>query len=402
MAGRAAGRWSRATRCGTSCRRRAMPHRPSTRSGPDRPGSPATRMPGLERRRSSPRPGSCWTSSGSPCGTPAASEAGPGSPGLVALGARLVPRRRGRRDLHERAGPTWNEPRASGPGRQPPAGDDRAVTARRVPARTGASRSFPAFCGNPEAKAMRGRFVVWSAAVCAVALGCATAKSAERREPCPEVAHADERPGRLRPPILGPRHRGGGRQFGGASCQTARIVDSRPLARTTVLRPALLEVDRRRVVPRGIHAADVRGTARCFFVRTRLGGEPAYRPGSNANRTFFVQSADHRIQIVAGVVASPARRPARLAQVNRIPGLLDHVPARPLSAGLWSGTIAGRPETTVGACCGCLGEERAVGGEQLRPARPTHDVSHLVSLSYHLLAAAGARRPRRSWSTTRR
>jgi hypothetical protein len=56
-----------------------------------------------------------------------------------------------------------------------------------------------------------------------------------------------------------------------------------------------------------------------FFVKTTLGGVPAYRSRTGTkNRTFFLQTNDYRLQVVAGVAAGPLRRAARVAQVNRI------------------------------------------------------------------------------------
>ena len=162
---------------------------------------------------------------------------------------------------------TWNEPRAT-VRRQPPAGDDRAVTrAARSAARTDASRQFsrvllwePMRRGN--ARSLRR---VECGSLCGRPR-LRDGKSAERREPCPEVAHADERPSRLLALLsLGlARHRKGGRDAVRSGGLVPDRADRRlrvPLARTTVLRPALLEADRRRVVPRGLHAQDVRRTA---------------------------------------------------------------------------------------------------------------------------------------------
>jgi len=56
-----------------------------------------------------------------------------------------------------------------------------------------------------------------------------------------------------------------------------------------------------------------------FFVKTKLGGAPAYRSRKGTkNRTFFLQTTDYRMQVVAAVAAGPLRRAARVAQVNRI------------------------------------------------------------------------------------
>jgi hypothetical protein len=171
---------------------------------------------------------------------------------------------------------------------------------------------------------MRGRFIVWSAAVCAVALGCATGNQ-------PSAASDAQKWRTLTNDRVGfslsyPRawHVTGkvvATQFSaGASCQTVRVVDHTSLS---LVRQSYVQLCWKRITDGSSLAAFMRRTygARLssFFVRTRLGGGPAYRSrGQNTNRTFFVQTATYRIQIVAGVVASPARRPARLAQVNRI------------------------------------------------------------------------------------
>jgi hypothetical protein len=56
-----------------------------------------------------------------------------------------------------------------------------------------------------------------------------------------------------------------------------------------------------------------------LFTKTTLGGLPAYRTRSGSrNQTFFVQTKRYRMQIVASVVAAPAQRAKRLAQVKRI------------------------------------------------------------------------------------
>ena len=171
---------------------------------------------------------------------------------------------------------------------------------------------------------MGARFIVWSAAVCAVALGCATGNQ-------PSAASDVQKWRTLTNDRVGfsisyPRawHVTGkvlATQFAvGAPCQTVRVVD---YTSPSFVRQSFVQLCWRRITEGSSLAAFMRRTygARLsrFFVSTRLGGVPAYRSrGQQANRTFFVQTAEYRIQIVAGVVASPARRPARLAQVNRI------------------------------------------------------------------------------------
>lgn len=105
-----------------------------------------------------------------------------------------------------------------------------------------------------------------------------------------------------------------------AGCQTVRVVD---YSSPSLVRQSFVQLCSKRIAEGSSLVAFMRRTygARLssFFVRTRLGGVPAYRSkGQATNRTFFLQTKAYRIQIVASVVAVPARRPARLAQVNRI------------------------------------------------------------------------------------
>jgi hypothetical protein len=58
------------------------------------------------------------------------------------------------------------------------------------------------------------------------------------------------------------------------------------------------------------------------FDATRVAGLPSYRSIEQDNSTIFLQTADHRLQIVTAVVAAPDKRPQRLADVRDI---LDRV-----------------------------------------------------------------------------
>jgi hypothetical protein len=174
--------------------------------------------------------------------------------------------------------------------------------------------------------AMRNR-LVWCAAFSAVVLGCTTGNG-------PGAAtHGDNQAARrtLRNDTVGytlsyPRGwKVAGKvvatQFAiGARCQSVRVVDSRGLAQ---VRQSFVQLCWKRVTDGSSLAEFMRRTygrrLGTLFERTTLAGGPAYRTrGPRTNRTFFVQSATHRIQLVAAVVAAPARRATRLAQVNRI------------------------------------------------------------------------------------
>ncbi len=171
---------------------------------------------------------------------------------------------------------------------------------------------------------MRGRFIGWSAAVCAVVLGCATGNQ-------PSAASEAQKWRTLENDRVGyslsyPRAwRITGKvvatQFSaGAPCQTVRVVD---YTSPSLVRQSFVQLCSKRINDGSSLAAFMRRTYGTrlsgFFERTRLGGVPAYRSKTaKTNRTFFLQNTAYRIQIVTGVVATPTRRTARLAQVNRI------------------------------------------------------------------------------------
>jgi hypothetical protein len=105
-----------------------------------------------------------------------------------------------------------------------------------------------------------------------------------------------------------------------ARCQSVRVVDR---AGPTELRRSLVQICWKPITDGSSLAAFMRRTYGSrlshLFTRATLGGAPAFRTRSgNRNRTFFVQTKRYRMQIVASVVAAPARRARRLAQVNRI------------------------------------------------------------------------------------
>ena len=55
------------------------------------------------------------------------------------------------------------------------------------------------------------------------------------------------------------------------------------------------------------------------FARVELNGIPVYEASGQApDRTLFLQTEKHRLQIVASVVAEPEKRSERLAQVQQI------------------------------------------------------------------------------------
>lgn len=110
-------------------------------------------------------------------------------------------------------------------------------------------------------------------------------------------------------------------QFAAAArCQSVRFVDR---AGPSEVRQSIVQVCWKLVTRDTSLDSYMRKTyARrlsSFFVKTTLGGVPAYRSRTGTkNRTFFLQTNDYRLQVVAGVAAGPLRRAVRVAQVNRI------------------------------------------------------------------------------------
>src|SRR4029453_8743099 len=100
-------------------------------------------------------------------------------------------------------------------------------------------------------------------------------------------------------------------QFAAAArCQGVRVVDR---AGPSEVRQSIVQVCWKRI--RGDTSLDayMRKTygrhLRSFFVQTKLGGAPAYRSRTGTkNRTFFLQTTDYRMQVVAGVAAGPTPR----------------------------------------------------------------------------------------------
>jgi hypothetical protein len=110
-------------------------------------------------------------------------------------------------------------------------------------------------------------------------------------------------------------------QFAAAArCQSVRVVDR---AGPSEVRQSIVQVCWKPITGDTSLDAYMRKTygrrLPSFFVKTRLGGVPAYRSRTGTkNRTFFLQTNDYRMQVVAAVAAGPLRRAARVAQVNRI------------------------------------------------------------------------------------
>ncbi|HEX2344185.1 MAG TPA: hypothetical protein VHI98_27185 [Vicinamibacterales bacterium] len=105
-----------------------------------------------------------------------------------------------------------------------------------------------------------------------------------------------------------------------ARCQSVRVVDR---AGPSEVRQSIVQVCWKPITGDTSLDAYMRKTygrrLPSFFVKTRLGGVPAYRSRTGTkNRTFFLQTNDYRMQVVAAVAAGPLRRAARVAQVNRI------------------------------------------------------------------------------------
>jgi hypothetical protein len=106
-----------------------------------------------------------------------------------------------------------------------------------------------------------------------------------------------------------------------ARCRTVRVVDGAGLAE---VRQSFVQLCWKPIKDGSSLAGFMRGSYGSrlddLFVRASLGGMLAYRTKTGStNRTFFVQTKKgYRLQIVASVVAAPAKRRTRLAQVNRI------------------------------------------------------------------------------------
>jgi hypothetical protein len=169
---------------------------------------------------------------------------------------------------------------------------------------------------------MRGRFLVWCVTLVVLALGCATASQATatatgwRKLTNDVVGYSLSYPRGWR--LAG---RVVATQFAsGARCQSVRRVDR---STSSEVRQSLVQSCWRRVTDSSSLDAFMRKTYRSrlsrFFTKTTLGGVPAYRSRTpKTNRTFFLQTKEYRVQLVAAVVAAPARRTLRLSQVNRI------------------------------------------------------------------------------------
>jgi hypothetical protein len=112
---------------------------------------------------------------------------------------------------------------------------------------------------------------------------------------------------------------------GGANCQSVRVVDFKPpsdAGRGAILQSFVQACWKRRSDGLSLERF-MRKTygARlpAFFARARFGGVPAYRARDrSAGDIVFLQNAGYRLQVVAAVVASPAKRATRLAQVRKI------------------------------------------------------------------------------------
>jgi len=110
-----------------------------------------------------------------------------------------------------------------------------------------------------------------------------------------------------------------------ADCQSVRVVDLAAPADAgpgAEVRQSLVQMCWKRVGDGASLDEFMRqtygGRLSELFEWTRLAGVPAYRAKDGASRTFFLQTEMFRLQVVATVVAGPARRAERLAQVNRI------------------------------------------------------------------------------------
>ena len=112
----------------------------------------------------------------------------------------------------------------------------------------------------------------------------------------------------------------------GAACQSVRIVDLQPPPDSgpgAKVLQSFVQICWKRLSGGESFARFVEKTygerATELLERTELDGVPAYRTkGDGPNLTIFLQTDDHRIQIVASVVAEPMERALRRAQVQRI------------------------------------------------------------------------------------
>lgn len=106
-----------------------------------------------------------------------------------------------------------------------------------------------------------------------------------------------------------------------ARCQTVRMVDR---AGPAEVRQTFVQLCSKPIKSGSSLAGFMQSTygrrLDDLFVRATLGGVPAYRTKTgSANRTFFAQTKKgYRVQILTAVVAAPAKRRARIAQVNGI------------------------------------------------------------------------------------
>ena len=175
---------------------------------------------------------------------------------------------------------------------------------------------------------MQGRFLVTCFTLAAIALGCTTAKQSSAEAEARAHAQGWRT---LTNDVVGyslsyPRAwkltgRVVATQFAsGARCQSVRFVDR---ATPSEVRQSFVQSCWKPVTDGSSLDTFMRKTYRSrlskFFTQTRLGGVPAYRSRTaQSNRTFFLQTKDYRVQLIAAVVAGPARRALRLSQVNRI------------------------------------------------------------------------------------
>lgn len=111
----------------------------------------------------------------------------------------------------------------------------------------------------------------------------------------------------------------------GASCQSVRVVDFAPPANSGPsgeVRHSYVQICWRAANGSSLGEfmrKTYRGKVTQLFERTKLGRSAAYRSkGRGQSMAFFLQTAEHRIQIVTGVAPEPAKRASRVAQVHRI------------------------------------------------------------------------------------
>lgn len=122
----------------------------------------------------------------------------------------------------------------------------------------------------------------------------------------------------------------GGTEFAtGARCTSVQVVDFEPPPESGAggggfLRRSFVQICARGLTERSSLDEFMRrtypGSLRAQFELLKAGGVRAYAARKKDQTVIFLQSDEHRIQILASVVAEPERLATRRAQVRRILG----------------------------------------------------------------------------------